>query len=516
MMMNKLIVTAAVAIVATLSIHANALGAERKVIVGFHKAPGTAEKAMVEKRHGKVRKEFKHAHAVAVDIQDADLPALLSDPNVAYVEEDVKFQAIAPIAGNPTATITATGNVEYDNAWSVSLIGSDTAHAQSVTGAGVNIAILDTGIDYNHPDLDMNYSGGDNFVTLDVNNHDPLDDSYNSHGTHVAGVIAAELDGSGVVGVAPDASIYAIKVLDGAGFGSVSTIVAGIDWAIANQMDIVNMSMGITTYSQLLADACAAADAAGILVVAAAGNNYGGAVLYPAAFPSVVAVGATTIYDEISPISPVGPEMELTAPGLNVYSTIAGGSYGFLGGTSQAAPHVSGLAALLLSAGITDVDGDGVVNGRDVRLLMQNAAVDLGTPGFDEIYGYGRVSVADAFPWGGSGGGSGGGENPITQLTIQKHKGSARKNWENITLEDGVYDVTIVNTSLKALKVLVFEGSHIRRDLSVKYRFKDGEHCGPLPQEVSFSVDATGTGFKLVFIPNGKKESLADAYIQKQ
>ncbi len=509
-MINRLTVTAIVAVIATLSMQGNALGRERQVIVGFHKAPNSAEKAVFEKKHGRIKKEFKHIRAITVNIQDNDLPTLLSDPDVAYIEEDVKFQAIAPIVGTPGAPITATGNVEYDNAWSVSLIGSITAHAQSITGAGVNIAILDTGIDYTHPDLDMNYSGGDNFVSLDVNNHDPLDDSYNSHGTHVAGVISAELDGAGVVGVAPDASIYAVKVLDGAGFGSISSIVAGIDWAIANQMDIVNMSMGITTYSQLLADACEAADTAGILVVAAAGNNYGGAVLYPAAFPSVIAVGATTIYDEISPISPIGPEMEMTAPGLNVYSTISGGSYGFLGGTSQAAPHVSGLAALLLSAGLTDLNGDGVINGLDARLLIQDSAVDLGTPGFDDVYGYGRVSVENAVP------GNGGGQNPITHLTIEK-PGSP----PDITIENGIFDITIVNTSLKAIKVKVFENGQIRHDLSRKFRFKnkhnhgDGEAPSP-PQEVSFSLDATGTVYKLAFIPKGKKGGLADAYIQKQ
>jgi subtilisin len=505
--MYRLFVTVMVTVVATLSFQGNAFGREIQVIVGFHKAPSSAEKAMFERKHGRIKKEFKHIRAITVNIQDGDLPTLLSDPDVAYIEDDVKFQAIDPIVGTPAEPVTTTGNIEYDNAWSVLLIGSITAHTQSITGAGVNIAILDTGIDYTHPDLDMNYSGGDNFISLDANNHDPLDDSYNSHGTHVAGVISAELDGAGVVGVAPDASIYAVKVLDGAGFGSVSSIVAGIDWAIANQMDIVNMSMGITTYSQSLADACEAADAAGILLVAAAGNNYGGAVLYPAAFPSVIAVGATTIYDEISPISPIGPEMELTAPGLNVYSTIAGGSYGFLGGTSQATPHVSGLAALLLSASMADLNGDGVVNGRDVRLLIQNTAVDLGTPGFDDIYGYGRVSVEIAMQ------GNGADENPINHLTIKKREGP-----HEITIENGIFDITIVNTSLKAIKVKVFENNQIRRDLSRKFKFNNNHGNGeaPSPQEVSYSLDATETTYKLAFIPKGNNGSLADAYIQKQ
>lgn len=506
-MRNKLIATSIVTFLLTLSINLSANAVEKRVIIGFHQAPGTEGKANIENRRGRIKREFKHIRAISAEIEESELAGLLNNPNVAYVEEDVMIQAIDPIAGGFVANPVPIGGIEYDNAWSVVHIGAEIPHAQSITGAGVNIAVLDTGIDYNHPDLDMNYSGGDNFISLDANNHDPLDDSYNSHGTHVAGIIAAELDGAGVVGVAPDASIYAVKVLDGAGFGSVSAIVAGIDWAIANQMDIINMSMGIVGYSQLLADACEAAEAAGILIVAAAGNNYGGSVLYPAALPSVIAVGATTIFDEISPISPLGLEMELVAPGLNVYSTVSGGAYAALGGTSQAAPHVSGVAALLLSAGIVnDIDGDGSVNTHDLRLMLQSSATDLGSVGFDEVYGYGLVSASNPFP------GCAVCENPITHLAIEKkHKGSNRKDWVNITLEDGLYDVTIANTSLKRVKVKVYEDGEVRHDLKRKINFK-----GDAPQEVSFSIDASETTLKLVFIPKGEEGSLADVYIQKQ
>ena len=483
-----------------------ALGAERKVIIGFHKTPEATEKGFVESRRGRITKEFKRVKAVVVEIDEAELPGLLSNPDVAYIEEDARIQALEPVLGTSLMTAAAaTQSIEYENAWSVAHIGAEGVHNQSMTGAGVSVAVLDTGIDYNHPDLDMNYSGGDNFVSVDPNYHDPMDDSYNSHGTHVAGIIAAELDGAGSVGVAPDASIYAVKVLDGAGFGPVSSVVAGIDWAIANQIDIVNMSIGFSSDYQALADACAQAEAAGVLLVAAAGNTYGAPVLYPAAYPSVIAVGATTIFDEIAPISSSGSEMELVAPGLNVYSTTAGGNYGFLGGTSQAAPHVSGLAALILSAGLfDDIDGDGLVNHHDVRLLMRNTAIDLGDPGFDQVHGYGLVSATNALP--------GTVPNAITHLMIEKHKGSSKKDWENITITDGVFDVTIANTSLKGIKVLVFEGAHVRRDLSQKFCFKKAD----APQEASFSIDATLTSYKLVFSPKGKEGSLADAYIQKQ
>jgi len=506
MMMNKLIAFPMIAAVAMLFVSAETPGAERKVIIGFHKVPTATEKDFVESRQGRIKKEFKRVKAVVVEIDEAELPGLLSSPDVAYIEEDARIQAIDPVAGTSLMTAAAAAtSIEYENAWSVAHIGAEGVHNQSITGAGVSVAVLDTGIDYNHPDLDMNYSGGDNFISLDPNYHDPMDDSYNSHGTHVAGVIAAELDGAGIVGVAPDASIYAVKVLDGAGFGSVSSVVSGIDWAIANQMDIVNMSIGFSSDFQALADACAQAEAAGVLLVAAAGNTYGGPVLYPAAYPSVIAVAATTIYDEIAPVSSAGPEMELVAPGLNVYSTTVGGGHGFLGGTSQAAPHVSGLAALILSAGtFDDIDGDGLINHHDVRLMMRNTAIDLGDVGFDQIHGYGLVSASNALP--------GTVPNAITHLMIEKHKGSSKKDWENITIADGVFDVTIANTSLKGIKVLVFEGKKVRRDLSQKFCFKKQG----APQEVSFSIDATGASYKVVFSPKGPQGSLADAYIQKQ
>ena len=490
----------------TFLFNVNAFGADKKIIIGYHKTPGHNEKTLIESKRGRIKNEYKHIRAISAEIDESELAELLNNPDVAYIEEDTLLQAINPISNIPLVTNAAANvGIEYDNAWSVSHIGAQIPHGQSFTGAGIDIAILDTGIDYNHPDLDINYSGGDNFISLDVNNHDPYDDSYNSHGTHVAGVIAAELDGAGVVGVAPDASIYAVKVLDGAGFGSVSSIVAGIDWAIANQMDIINMSMGMSTHSQLLSDACAAADAAGILLVAAAGNTYAGPVLYPAAYPSVIAVGATTIFDDIAPISSSGPELELVAPGLNVYSTVVGGGHGYLGGTSQSAPHVTGLAALITSAGmVSDANSDGVINHHDTRILLQTSAIDLGSQGFDELYGYGLASATNLFS---DSGGDGG--NPITHLTIEKSKKSHKHNAQHTIIEDGIYDVTIVNTSLRALKMLVFEDHHIRRDLSQKIKFTKDK-----PQEISFSLDATGTSLKLIFIPKGKKASLADVYIQ--
>ena len=267
-------------------------------------------------------------------------------------------------------------------------------HAENIKGAGVKVAVLDTGIDYNHPDLDANYKAGVNYV--DVNRFDdPFDD--NGHGTHVAGILAAELNGTGVVGVAPSASLYAVKVLGSDGNGRLSDVIAGIEWAVANDMDIVNMSFK-TEDSPALAEACVQAYESGVLLVAAAGNTgwWGGYVDYPARYSSVIAVAATTAEDALYSNSAKGSDVDIVAPGAGVYSSMNNGNYGTLSGTSQAAPHVAGVAALILSAGLSDLNFDGVVNNKDLRLQLHTTAFDLGAPGKDDTYGIGLVNAQAA------------------------------------------------------------------------------------------------------------------------
>jgi len=236
----------------------------------------------------------------------------------------------------------------------------------------------------------MNYQGGWDFVFDD---NDPYDDSWNSHGTHVAGIIAAAADGSGVVGVAPNAELYAVKVLDGAGFGLLSWIMEGIEWAVDNEIDVVNISIG-GFHTVALQDACDAAYTAGVLLVAAAGN--GAEVAYPAAYDSVIAVTGTDSADQQGWFAPFGSQVELAAPGVVIQSTSANNNYAELSGTSQAASHVSGVAALVFSAGTNDLNNDGIVNNQDVRMQLQLSAQDLGDPGKDDVYGYGLIDVAAA------------------------------------------------------------------------------------------------------------------------
>lgn len=367
--------------------------AEKKVLVGFREQAGLTSLEKQEKIHragGRIKRALKRMNVVAARLPEEDIQRLKDDPSIAYVEEDSVVRAVEPFAalGAPSR--------EYLDSWGVSRIGADLAAQAGFTGAGIKVAVLDTGIDYNHPDLKDNYRGGYNFV---YDNDDPFDDSMSAyvptgHGTHVAGIIGARNNGTGVVGVAPEVSLYAVKVLNAGLAGDVSDIIAGIEWAINNNVQIISMSIGSNLYSEALREACDRAAQAGIILVAAAGNFNNSSIEYPAAFDSVIAVTATRP-DDTRPLYNYGPQMELAAPGVGIKSTVPGGGYGYLTGTSQAAPHVAGVAALLLASGITDTNGNGTV-ADEVRQRLAGTARDLGDPGWDAAFGYGLVDAARA------------------------------------------------------------------------------------------------------------------------
>lgn len=229
--------------------------------------------------------------------------------------------------------------------WSISMIGADKVPA---AGKGVKVAILDTGIDSTHPDLRGAVKGGYNAVGNSRSVRDR-----NGHGTHVAGIIASRKNRLGIRGIAPEVDLYAVKVLDDRGSGKVSDLIEGIEWAVQNKMDIINMSVGTRENNQTLREAVENAARAGVIMVAAAGNNgpSPNTVLYPAKYPEVISVGAVSKDRKIADFSARGAEVDVVAPGKDIYSTWPGGGYRTLSGTSMAAPHVTGVVAQLLSAG---------------------------------------------------------------------------------------------------------------------------------------------------------------------
>jgi subtilisin family serine protease len=281
----------------------------------------------------------------------------------------------------------------YDYQWALPAINASTAWDYEKGNASVTIAIVDTGIQSDHPDIAANYApGGYDWVNDDSN---PYDD--HGHGTHCAGIAAAVMDnGEGIAGVA-QVSVMAEKVLDFFGFGTDWTVAQGITHAADNGADVISMSLGGYQYSQTVEDACEYAWDEGCVLIAAAGNDNQCGVSYPARFDSVICVGAIDENDDRCDFpgwwgSNWGPEMELVAPGHEILSTIPSNSYESYDGTSMAAPHVAGVAALLLSKYPT-------LNNEEVRWRLNDTAVDLGDTGWDEYYGYGKINATAVLPF---------------------------------------------------------------------------------------------------------------------
>lgn len=205
----------------------------------------------------------------------------------------------------------------------------------------MRVAVLDTGIS-NHPDL--NIQGGTSFVPGEPGIADG-----NGHGTHVAGTIAALDNNVGVLGVAPDVDLFAVKVLGRSGSGSISGIAQGLQWSSNNNMDVANMSLGSPSPSPTLERAVNQATNSGVLVVAASGNSGASSIGYPARYQNAMAVGATDQNNNRASFSQFGTGLDIMAPGVGVQSTYPGNGYRSLSGTSMAAPHVAGVAALVMS-----------------------------------------------------------------------------------------------------------------------------------------------------------------------
>ena len=351
------------------------------VIIGFTGAPARGaqrqsslaqQKSLVEIFGGDVGKGFTIINAVTARLPLKAVEALSKRHEVSYLEPDYKVTLFTQ--ETPWGIDRIFGPEKYTfPTWD---------HSR---GEGIAVAVLDTGIDEKCVDLPA-LLGGVN--TID-STHWGSDE--HGHGTHVAGIIAAVDNDIDMVGAAPDAGLYSVKVMDDSGWGTYSSVIAGIEWVLNKNIPIMNMSIGGGSHSKALKDAVDAAYAGGTLLVAAAGNqgNSVDNVLYPARYSSVIAVSASDSNNNLASFSSRGPSIELIAPGDSILSLIPGNSMGRSSGTSMAAPHVAGSAALLWGA-------NPELSNVNLRNTLRQSAEDLGLSSDEQGYGLVRADLAVA------------------------------------------------------------------------------------------------------------------------
>jgi len=227
--------------------------------------------------------------------------------------------------------------------WGVKALNAPTVWSRGITGEGIKIAILDTGVDFEHPDLKVSVQRSYNAIDQD---EPPIDD--NGHGTQVTGIISAVHNDFGVAGIAPGAEIFTVKVLDKFGEGTIESIIKGIDWCIDQEVQIINMSFALKNEDISLKQAIQRATDAGIILVSSGGNTSGGMVGYPASDMNVISVTSVDKNLLIGDASPFG-KIDFSSPGVDIITTGLSGGYEKVTGTSFAAPHITGTIALFLS-----------------------------------------------------------------------------------------------------------------------------------------------------------------------
>ena len=312
------------------------------------------------------------------------LAALRAEPSVEWAELNYIARAVL----HPTDPDYNTTNPI--KVYAPQRINAETAWDFTIGSPNLTVAVLDTGISMTHTEFAGRILPGPDFVNDD---NDASDD--NGHGTHVSGIVAAGINnGIGMVGIAPGVKILPVKVLDAAANGSWADVASGITYAVNNGARVINMSLGGLMTSEALIAAIVYAAEHDVFIVASSGNGNSSESFYPAYYDETMAVAATTFNSEQRwTLSNYGPWLDISAPGDSIWSTnwIATNpnGFGFKTGTSMAAPHVAGLAALLFSSRPE-------LSSADVRAIIQQTAVDLGAPGWDPYYGWGRINAGAA------------------------------------------------------------------------------------------------------------------------
>jgi subtilisin family serine protease len=285
-----------------------------------------------------------------------------------------------------TTTAPLPADPDVDKQWALASFPFSALWACS-KGALITVGIVDSGVQGDHPDLAGRVLGGASIQGGVVTPNGGTKD-VNGHGTHVAGIIGAGVNGVGIVGVAPEVTILPVRVLDSNGVGANSDIGAGITWAADHGANVINISIGSNTNSVSVSSAVDYAVQRGVTVVAAAGNNHQqnppDVPQYPAALDSTVAVAALSQSGGIAGYSTTGAYVDVAAPGSNIWSSVPPSTWGTKSGTSMASPHVAALIALILGS-------RGSVAPAAMLARLTSTATDAGPVGFDPMFGWGRI-----------------------------------------------------------------------------------------------------------------------------
>lgn len=355
---------------------ANGKYIEGEVVVKFKDNVSNAEKANVHKQYGATliqRNTHKDVGYDLLKVKNVEqaIKALEKNPNVEYVEPNYIIKAL----WTPNDTYYNNG-VQYAPQLTKTNLAWDITKGLSTQ----EIAVVDTGVNYNHEDLAGKVKLGYDFVQ---NDNDPMD--RNDHGTHVAGIAAAKTNnGLGIAGMAPNTSILAVRVLDARGSGSLTDVADGIVYAADYGAEVINLSLGCDCHTQTLEDAVNYAWNKGSVVVAAAGNDGVSTTFEPASYANVIAVAATDSNDNLASFSNFGSWVDVAAPGVDIASlTIRG--YAYMSGTSMASPNVAGLAGLLAGQGR---------NNSQIRAAIENTADKISGTG--TYFQYGRINAYNA------------------------------------------------------------------------------------------------------------------------
>jgi subtilisin family serine protease len=297
----------------TASASAQSTAPREHVLVGFAKAPGASERALVQRHGGTVRFAFPSVNAFAIDLDSEKIGALAQESGVRYVEQDPVREPLGLADAQLTPSLS-------NGLYGLITTRAVNAHALRETGARVKACVADTGLDTGHPDISPNFVAG--FDAFGGGSVDVFDDGVaatETHGTHVAGTVLAADNRVGVLGVAPDASLYHARVLgthaDGSVSGTTSQVMAGVQWLADQGCKVINMSLGGGTPSRTEQNLYAQLHAEGTLIVAAAGNDGRNRLHFPGGYETVVSVAAVDVNNTIASFSNTGKGLDLAAPG---------------------------------------------------------------------------------------------------------------------------------------------------------------------------------------------------------